>query len=165
MPATEQIEQVVRQAGQVLWVSSQSKVIEAAQKMRDHDVGCLVVLDRGRVIGILTERDIISKVVARSRSPEATHVEEAMSRQVIVCTLDTPITKAQRIMAEHGIRHLPVVQDGAPIGMISIRDVLDHQFAAVKAIVRQQSKVLRMLEEEYPGITKLEKDRSGRVIL
>jgi CBS domain-containing protein len=165
MPTVEQIDRTVKRASHVLTVHVRSSIAEAARKMRDHDVGCLVVTSGSHVLGILTERDILSKVIARSRSPDATVVRDVMTQQVIACNRDTSITRARRLMAEYRIRHLPVIEKGVAVGMISSRDVLAHQLSEAKAKLRKQSKLLQELETEYPGITKLEKDRSGRLII
>ena len=116
-------------------------------------------------MGIVTERDIIRGVVAKSIDPAATKVEQIMTQHVISCKLDTSAAKAQKIMAEHGIRHLPIVEDGIPVGMISSRDVLAHQLSATLTMATRQLQILQDLEEAHPGITSLKKDAGGRIIL
>jgi|GEM_PF-467120 len=150
----------------VLTVSPEATAHAAARVMRRHEIGCLVVTDGdGIVQGILTERDIVKSVVAKAMNPEETLVKQIMTFEVVYCGLDTSISKAQQIMAEHGIRHLPIIEEGAPVGMISSRDILAHQLSAVKAIARKQRKVLQELEKQHPGITQLEVDNRGRVVI
>jgi CBS domain-containing protein len=166
MAVVKQIERIVKREGKVLTVDATDNVATAAQRMRDNKVGCLVVLDlSGKIIGIVTERDILGKVVATCASPALTKVTAVMTPKVIACGWDTTITKAQQIMAGNGIRHLPIVDDGVLVGMISSRDILAHQLSAARAIVREQSKFIQELEMEYPGITSIRKDHSGRVVI
>jgi len=68
-------------------------------------------------------------------------------------------------MADHNIRHLPIVESGRALGMISSRDVLAHQLATVQAVARQQSKLLHDLEHQHPGISHIVKDGFGRVVI
>jgi CBS domain-containing protein len=165
MPTVKEIERIVKRSGRVLTIPAHASVAQAATVMRENEVGCLVVLNQtGALAGILTERDIITQVVARSRNPAGTVVGEVMAREVICCDRDTSISKAQRIMAEYGIRHLPIVEDGVPVGMISSRDVLAHMLSTAQAVVQRQAEVLRELERQHPGITSLRKDASGRII-
>jgi len=161
-----QIERYAKRAGRVLTVSSRSSVSDAARMMRDHQVGSLVVVnEKGEVLGILTERDVINLVVASSRNPAGTPVQEVMTREVISCLPETTVTKAQRIMAQYGIRHLPIIEEGVAVGMISTRDVMAHQLSEAENLARRQSEILNDLESEYPGITKLRRDGSGRIVL
>ena len=109
-------------------------VAAAARLMRDNNVGCVVVNDAsGRLSGIISERDIVSRVVAAGVDPEATCVTETMTTEVATCPEDTPMARAQEIMAEHTIRHLPVVAGRHVTGMISSRDVMREQLEAVRA--------------------------------
>jgi signal-transduction protein with cAMP-binding, CBS, and nucleotidyltransferase domain len=166
MTSVKQIERIFKRDGKVLMIGPQASIDTAAKIMCDHRVGCLVVVDGKRqLLGIVTERDIIRGIVAKSISPKATKVEQIMTRHVVSCALDTTVAKAQKMMAEHGIRHLPIVEDGIPVGMISSRDVLAHQLSATRTIATQQLRTLQDLEEAHPGITALKKDAGGRVIL
>ncbi len=154
--------------GNVLTISPTDSIATAVRKMTSHQVGCLLVInEQGKVVGILSERDIISKVIDKSKSPEQTLVDDAMTRKVLTCTLNTPLTRTQQAMTRHRIRHMPVLdlEDGKPVGMISSRDILSHQLESVRAFARQQSKVLNSLENEHPGITQVVHDNSGRVVI
>jgi signal transduction histidine kinase len=92
--------------------------------MEQLEVGCLLVRENEQLAGICTERDVIRCLATISASPKQVRVGEIMTRQIISCSMDTSIAKAQLIMAAHGIRHLPVVEHGRPVGMISSRDIL-----------------------------------------
>lgn len=109
---------------QVFTISPQATVLAAAELMNQHRVGCLVVCDEQGVCGILSERDILQRVVAARRDPNSTTVAEVMTTHVIFAAPDMPIEQAQRIMMEKRIRHLPIIgANGQLCGMISIGDL------------------------------------------
>jgi CBS domain-containing protein len=108
----------------VLSVAPEDTLGEAAQKMVERGVGSVVVLDFGRLIGILTERDLMRATAGRTHSSEA-RVREWMTADPLTATEDTPVEEAARTMLDHGFRHLPVVADGRPVGIVSIRDVAE----------------------------------------
>jgi CBS domain-containing protein len=112
----------------VLTVAPEDTLGEAAAKMTDRGVGAAVVSDFGRMIGILSERDIMRAVADRIHSSEA-RVREWMTADPITATPDTSIEEAGRTMLEHGFRHLPVVEGDRAVGIVSIRDIADHQLA------------------------------------
>ncbi len=166
MAVVKQIERIVKREGTVLTVDATETVAAAARRMTQNRIGSLVVVNpNGRIAGVVTERDILSKVVAACADPATVRVSAVMTPRVVACSPDTTITKAQQIMAGHGIRHLPIVEDGVLMGMISSRDILAHQLSATRAVVRRQSKIIHDLEREHPGITAIRRDPSGRVLL
>ena len=114
----------------VLTVEASATVAHAARVMSDHEVGALVVTgaDR-RAVGIVTERDVLRDVVAPERPAGEVTVAEVMTADLLSCTMATAYPEARRLMAEHGIRHLPILEDGRPVGMLSIRDVLTYELA------------------------------------
>jgi CBS domain-containing protein len=97
--------------------------LEAAQEMNRHRVGSLVVTERGKVVGIVTERDILTKIVAAERTPHATPVREIMTARVLTCAPETPLDELRRTMRERRVRHVPVVEGGALVGMASLGDL------------------------------------------
>ncbi len=112
----------------VLTVAPEDTLGEAAAKMTERGVGAAVVSDFGRMIGILSERDIMRAVADRIHSSEA-RVREWMTADPITATEDTSIEEAGRTMLEHGFRHLPVVDGDRAVGIVSIRDLAGHQLA------------------------------------
>lgn len=104
-------------------VAPEDTIGEAAQKMVDQGIGSAVVSDFGQLVGILTERDLLRAVAARTHSSEA-RVREWMTPDPITGSPDTGAAEAAEIMLERGFRHLPVVENGRPIGIVSVRDVL-----------------------------------------
>lgn len=130
--------------GAVVTVESGISVRSAARLMNDRRIGSLVVvegptIDDGngegapggsRIRGILTERDILVRVVAGSRDPDRTTVEEVMTAECLTCRPHTSLDEARQVMRQRRIRHLPVVSDGgALVGMLSIGDlnVVEHE--------------------------------------
>ena len=107
---------------EVLAVAPEDTLGEAAQKMVALDVGSAVVLDFGRLIGILTERDLMRATAGRTHSSEA-RVREWMTADPVTATEDTSVEDAARTMLDAGFRHLPVIADGRAVGLVSIRDV------------------------------------------
>jgi CBS domain-containing protein len=107
----------------VVSVAPEDTLGEAAQKMVDDDVGSAVVLDHGRLIGILTERDLLKAAAGRVHSSEA-RVREWMTEEPVTASSETTAEDAVRTMLEHGFRHLPVVEEGRTIGVVSLREVV-----------------------------------------
>ena len=104
-------------------VSPSDTLQEAARQMREGDVGVLVVVDGGKVSGIVTDRDIVVRAVADGRDPSSATVGEVASDTVITVTPDQSASEAARVMREHDVRRLVVVQDSRPIGIVSIGDL------------------------------------------
>jgi CBS domain-containing protein len=98
----------------------------AARTMLDEDCGCLPVIDtRGRLVGILTDRDICLTVAARHKTPWDIAVKDAMTRKVFTCSSEDPIDRALVVMKEHRVRRLPVVDDEGQLkGLLSIDDLI-----------------------------------------
>jgi CBS domain-containing protein len=107
----------------ILGVAPEDTIGFAAEQMAERDVGAVVVLDYGRLIGILSERDILRAVAGRVHSSEA-RVREWMTADPMTASPDTAPEEAARVMVENGFRHLPVVEDEQAVGIVSIRDVM-----------------------------------------
>lgn len=108
-------------------------VAAAARLMKQQRVGALLVVDEGRLAGIFTERDALFRVVAEGRDPEKTRVGEVMTPNPRTITPDRPFGHALHLMHEGEFRHVPVVENGRPLGMVSARDALGpdiQQFVA-----------------------------------
>ena len=110
----------------VVTVAPEDTLGEAAAKMTERGIGAVVVSDFGRMIGILSERDIMRAVADRVHSSEA-RVREWMTPDPVTATADTPIEEAGRTMLDHGFRHLPVVEGERAIGIVSLRDVAEYE--------------------------------------
>jgi CBS domain-containing protein len=118
--------------------SPATTVKEAANLMSVHRVGSLLVGEEGgALLGIFTERDVLMRVVAHGRDPDATRVGDVMTTSLITVSLDTPIEELERIMRENRIRHLPVLKASELVAMISIGDVLVFHAESRQQMVEQ----------------------------
>ena len=104
--------------------SSDITVAAAARLMKLHRIGALLVVDDGRLAGIVTERDVLFRVVAEGRDPSATRVADVMTANPRTISPDRPFGHALHLMHEGEFRHVPVVETGRPLGMVSARDAL-----------------------------------------
>ena len=114
------------------------------KRMVEANVGSLLFRERGRVVGIVTERDYLRRVALERRGDETTPVREAMTSPLVVVTPETPIDECMAVMTDRRIRHLPVVEGGQVVGMVSIGDV-------VKYTSQQQSFEIKYLTEFISG--------------
>jgi CBS domain-containing protein len=109
--------------GAIVAVAPEDTLGEAAERMAEEGVGSAVVLDGGRLIGILTERDLLRAVAGRVHTSEA-RVREWMTEDPITASEETTVDEAMRTMLEQGFRHLPVVEGSRTIGVVSLRECM-----------------------------------------
>jgi len=112
-------------------------VLEAARYMMEHNVGAVPVVRSGDLVGILSERDIMNRVVAVGRTPGTTDVSEVMTPNPRAVPADETIEECLFIMREFGFRHLPIVDGKQLRGLVSLRDVLMHQAAEIERQTRR----------------------------
>jgi CBS domain-containing protein len=112
--------------------SSHTTVADAARLMKDHTIGALMVVDAGHLVGIFTERDVTYRVIAEGKDAKTTHVASVMTRKPRTIAPDRPLGHALHIMYEGGFRHVPVVEKGHPVGMVSARDALGPELIQFK---------------------------------
>ena len=105
-------------------ISADATVVEAASVMRDREVGSLVVLEDGRPIGIVTERDVVTKVAASNKPFQATNVREIMTSPLVAIHPHQEVAEAAKVMAARKIRRLPVIKEGKLVGMITENDII-----------------------------------------
>ena len=105
-----------------------TSVAEAARIMRSRRVGALLVMEGARLAGIFTERDALFRVIAEGRSPKSTRISEVMTANPQTIGPDRPFAQALVMMHEGGFRHVPVVRNGHPVGMVSARDALSLEW-------------------------------------
>lgn len=116
---------VLSEKGNQVYVTAPTvSVREAVRTMNEKGIGALLVLDSGRVCGIFTERDVLRRVVDEGRAPTLTPVNEVMTPDVECITPGTSVTEAMELMTRRRFRHLPVVDQGEIVGLISIGDLL-----------------------------------------
>jgi CBS domain-containing protein len=134
------VEQLLAGKGYEIWsVSPDDTVYDAIKLMADKDIGALAVLQAGKLVGILSERDYTRKVILQDRSSKNTRVIEIMTADVFHISPALSIVDCMRIMSKNHFRHLPVVLENKLIGMITIVDV-------VKAIIDEQKDKINQLE-------------------
>jgi CBS domain-containing protein len=116
-------------------------VVDAARVMREQGIGDVIVTDGDRAEGIVTDRDIVVRAVAEGRNPESVRLEQVESEQLTAVSPDDPVEAAIKIMREQAVRRVPVVEDGRPVGVVSIGDL---------AIERDPGSALADISEEPP---------------
>lgn len=104
-----------------------TSVAEASREMAKRRIGAVVVVEDGKLAGIFTERDGLFRVLAEGRDPLSTTLGEVMTTNLTTISPDRSLLHALHLMHEHGFRHMPVVAEGSPVGMLSIRDALDYE--------------------------------------
>jgi len=108
----------------LITIEAMATVKKAAEIMNKHDIGCLIVVHDGKPIGILTERDMLKRVLLQLRDPRKTRISQIMSKPLIVSGPQTEIREAVRLMNDRRIKKLPVVKNGRLIGLVSLTDVV-----------------------------------------
>ena len=119
-------------------------VMGAVRMMTDHRIGCVLVTDGdGRPVGIFTERDLMTRIVVAGRDPGETRIEEVMTRDVFTATRDARVADMRRELQKRHIRHLPVVEDGRAVEMLSLRDLLAADLAATSFEKRAMTEYIK----------------------
>ena len=127
-------------AGKQVWsVDAEDPVLEVIQIMAEKHIGALPVMRGTALVGIVSERDYARKVILHGRSSAETPVWEIMSSPVITVTLDDSVHHCMQLVTEHRVRHLPVMDKGQLIGIVSIGDL-------VKAVIDEQQETITQLE-------------------
>ncbi len=108
----------------VITIEYSAPVTKAAEIMDKHDIGCIIAMNEGKPIGIITERDMLKRVLLQFRDPRITRVSDVMSTPLIASNPKTNLSEAVRLMNERRIKKLPVVEDGLLIGLLSVTDVV-----------------------------------------
>ena len=119
------VQSILKDKGEgVVTIASASSALEAAKRMNEQRIGCLVVVDAGAVVGIVSERDILTRLVAVGKDASKTRVAELMTRDVESCGLDTTILTLRGLMQRKRIRHVPVLDEQQRLrGLVSIGDL------------------------------------------
>ena len=122
----------------VHWIDPLASVFEALEHMNRENIGSLLVQIDGYIVGIVSERDYVRKVILDHHASKQTKVSEIMTRDVISVHPEDDVMKCIELMKEHNVRHLPVVVEGKPVGIISLRDLFidvvdryEHRLTAI----------------------------------
>jgi CBS domain-containing protein len=139
------VEEILKQKGHDVWtISPKATVMEALKLMAEKHIGALVVTNDAEVVGIISERDYARKVILRGRSSINTHVKEIMTDKVYYVNPKTTAEECLILTTQQSIRHLPVLENGKLIGLISIGDV-------VKSVIGEQETTIRELSDYITG--------------
>ena len=140
--AYRQLRQILAAKPKTLWtVGTRDSALAAMRLMADQDIGFLIVMDKAEIVGVLSERACTRKLLLVGKSPEATPVGTIMARDVIKADIGDTFAHCLKLMHEHGIRHLPVMDKGVAVGGVSVRDLMGEAVA-------HHAKVIGELERE-----------------
>jgi CBS domain-containing protein len=129
----------------ILTATATMSVAEAAAAMREAKVGAIMVVNGPRLVGIFTERDALYRVLAAGKDPKRTSLADVMTVSPTTITPDMPFGHALHLMYERGFRHVPVVENGLPIGMVSARDALGPEMEQFEAELREREHLTEIL--------------------
>ncbi len=139
------VEQLLKTKGNEIWsIHPQATVYEALQIMSEKDVGALLVVDKGNLVGIFSERDYARKLILEGRFSKDTTVAELMTREVLYIESQSTIEDCMALMTAKRVRHLPVLENERLIGIVTIGDV-------VKQIISDQEFTIQQLERYIKG--------------
>ncbi len=122
-----------------------TSVLDAACRMKDRNVSAVLVVDGERLAGIFTERDALFRVIGEGRNPKTTSVGAVMTANPQTIDPDRPFVQALLVMHEGGFRHLPVVRNGRPVGLVSARDALSLEWREFEDELERQEQIGRVL--------------------
>ena len=143
MKTSYPISSILHQKTSALWsVAPQATVFDAIKLMAEKNIGALLVMSGGTLVGIFTERDYTRKIALHGKSSKETHVWEILSNQIITVAPDDSVEECMRLMTEHRIRHLPVLQRNEVVGIISIGDLVNWIISAQNATIEQMEQYI-----------------------
>jgi len=139
------VKQILEKKGHDIWViSPQAKVFDALKLMSDKNIGALIVVDKSRVAGVISERDYARKVILKGKSSKDARVDQIMTPHVYGVHPETTAEECMALMTEKHIRHLPVIDKDRLLGIVSIGDI-------VKAIMSEQKVTIEHLKNYIMG--------------
>jgi CBS domain-containing protein len=139
------VRDILKTKGTDVWcVEPDATVFDALQRMAEKEVGALVVMQGGQIVGLISERDYARKIVLHGRASPTTLVKEIMTSPVVYIHLDQAIEECMSLMTEKRTRHLPVIENGKLVGLISIGDI-------VKSIIADQQFMIEQLVRYVSG--------------
>jgi CBS domain-containing protein len=138
MNPNDTIQNILNFKGRSIWsVTPEATVFDAIQMMADKNVGALLVMQSEKLVGIISERDYTRKVALRGKASKDTAVREILSGQVVHVTPNHTVEECMRLMTDHRIRHLPVLESDQVIGIVSIGDLVNWIISAQTTTIQQ----------------------------
>jgi signal-transduction protein with cAMP-binding, CBS, and nucleotidyltransferase domain len=135
------LRQILAAKPKALWsVGPRDNALAAMRLMAEKNIGLLVVIENKAIVGVLSERDCVRRLVLAGKSPEITPVADIMVRDVVKADIGNTFADCLKLMHSHQIRHLPVMENGIAIGVISIRDLLSEAVAHYAKIIGELEK-------------------------
>ncbi|MBI5460744.1 MAG: CBS domain-containing protein [Gammaproteobacteria bacterium] len=135
----ETVRQLLEEKGHEVWtIGPDASVYDAVALMSDKEIGALTVVQDGKVVGLISERDYARKVILKGRASKATQVRDIMTARVVYARPDQTVEECMAVVTDQRVRHLPVMENGRLIGIISIGDL-------VKAIIAEQKFIIEQL--------------------
>jgi signal-transduction protein with cAMP-binding, CBS, and nucleotidyltransferase domain len=132
------VKQLLDAKGYDIWsIDADEVVLEAIKQMAEKGIGAVLVTQHGKLAGVMTERDYARKIVLQGRLSSTTKVREIMSENVIYADLNNTVEECMAMMTEKRIRHLPIMENGETIGVISIGDLVKAKIAEQKFLIDQ----------------------------
>jgi CBS domain-containing protein len=143
------IGEILSRKGSNVWsVRPDDTVFEAIQMMADKNVGALLVMSGGKLLGLVSERDYTRKVALKGRSSKETAVQEIISSPVITATPEDTVEECMRLMTHHRVRHLPVLEGEQVVGIVSIGDLVNWTISVQTVAINQLESYI---SGNYPG--------------
>jgi diguanylate cyclase (GGDEF)-like protein len=137
--------QLVKRGNVLATMPEEATIAAAARAMSERNIGCLLVLDaKGQFCGIVTERDVVKKVASKGLDPAAVQLKDILTSEIISCTMQSAISTVEELMHWHKIRHIPVIEDGHPIAILSSRDIIAYQISRSRDMKLAAEQIARM---------------------
>lgn len=141
----KRVKDILDVKGRNVWsIDPNATVYDAMKLMAEKEIGALMVMEGSKLVGIISERDYARKVILQGRSSPTTQVREIMTSRVVYAQPDQNIEECMALMTEKRVRHLPVIEEGKVVGVISIGDL-------VKSIIDEQKFIIEQLERYISG--------------
>jgi CBS domain-containing protein len=141
------VEDILKEKGfEVLTIEPEATVYEALKKMAGHNIGALIVMKEKDIFGIFSERDYARKVILKGKSSKDSRVGELLSERIYYVKPESTTTECMQLMTDHRVRHLPVINNGELVGIVSIGDI-------VNKIIQGHKKTIQQLEDYIIGKT------------
>jgi len=127
----------------VVTIDADATVMKAVELMNKNEIGCLIVIRRGRAVGIITERDLLKRVIAKSKNPKKTRVREIMTKPLVAGQPEMDLEEATRLMFKMKIKKLPILEpDGKLLGLITLTDVARYQPQMMRILKKLSARTL-----------------------